>query len=206
MTGRGVAALVLLAPLAGAPASAAVAQSPMDKAVQKAEEPPARAPSDDALAPPRAGGAGPTAPLAAAPQDLVLRDPAARQQYLAAMQRYYQYFADGYAYRSRVFEWQLFSSRVIFTVVLLLVAAGMSFAAIQFRVAMTAARQRGTVEAAKAGEAARAAAEEALTTRLELSAKGIVVNSSVLGVVILAVSLAFFYLYLVYVYPIVNVF
>ena len=45
-----------------------------------------------------------------------------------------------------------------------------------------------------------------LATHLELSAKGIVVNSSVLGVIILGLSLAFFYLYLVYVYPIQNVF
>ena len=50
------------------------------------------------------------------------------------------------------------------------------------------------------------AAENPLATHLELSAKGVVVNSSVLGVIILSLSLAFFYFYLVYVYPIQNVF
>ena len=45
-----------------------------------------------------------------------------------------------------------------------------------------------------------------LATQFEVSAKGIVINSSVLGVVILGLSLAFFYLYLVYVYPIQDVF
>ena len=43
-----------------------------------------------------------------------------------------------------------------------------------------------------------------LATQLEVSAKGIVVNSSVMGVIILALSLAFFYLYLVYIYPITD--
>jgi hypothetical protein len=39
-------------------------------------------------------------------------------------------------------------------------------------------------------------------TSLELSTTGLKVSSPVLGVVILALSLGFFYLYLVYAYPI----
>ena len=45
-----------------------------------------------------------------------------------------------------------------------------------------------------------------LATQLEVSAKGIVINSSVIGLIVLSLSLVFFYLYLVYVYPILNVF
>lgn len=45
-----------------------------------------------------------------------------------------------------------------------------------------------------------------LATKLQVSGSGVVVESSVLGVVILTLSLVFFYLYLVYVYPVVNVF
>lgn len=41
---------------------------------------------------------------------------------------------------------------------------------------------------------------------VELSTSGIKVSSPVLGVIILALSLAFFYLYLVYVYPIKEIF
>jgi hypothetical protein len=63
------------------------------------------------------------------------------------------------------------------------------------------------VAAAEAVAGAPAAGETAgLATRFEISAKGLVVNSSVLGVIILTLSIAFFYLYLVYVYPIQNVF
>jgi len=104
--------------------------------------------------------------------------------------------------RSRVFEWQLLSSRIIFVVVLLLVGAGMYFAAVQFRVAMIRARRDAVSDAPGQG----GGATESLATKLEFSAKGVVVNSSVMGVLILTLSLAFFYLYLSYVYPIENVF
>jgi hypothetical protein len=134
------------------------------------------------------------------PGSAVLGDPATRQRYLDAMQRYYEYRANGYAYRSRVFEWQLFSSRVIFLIVLVLVGAGIYFAAVQFRGAMRAAARPAT-----AVELSPLVPGVTLATQLEVSAKGIVVNSSVMGVIILALSLAFFYLYLVYVYPITDV-
>jgi hypothetical protein len=94
--------------------------------------------------------------------------------------------------------------------VLLLVLAGIYFAAAQFQVAMAAARRHGDIvtshrESAPPQPDASVDATH-LDTRLEVSAKGLVVNSSVLGVIILALSLAFFYLYLAYVYPIHNVF
>src|SRR5258707_1095189 len=73
--------------------------------------------------------------------EAILSDPATRLQYLSAMQRYYEYRAAGYAYRSRVFEWQLLSSRMIFLVVILLVTAGIYFAAAQFKVAMITAKR-----------------------------------------------------------------
>ena len=178
-------------------------QSAMDKATAKAEATPEK----------EADTAGPqTGPVAtesttampATPGSVVLTDAVTRQKYLTAMQRYYEYRADGYAYRSRVFEWQLLSSRTIFVVVLLMVGAGMYFAAVQFQTAMVAARRAAAAEvvagAPPAGEPA------SLATRLEISAKGLVVNSSVLGVIILTLSIAFFYMYLVYVYPIQNVF
>ena len=143
------------------------------------------------------------AALPTAPSSVVLDDATTKQKYLDSMQRYYQYREDGYAFRSRVFEWQLFSSRMIFAIVVLLVLAGLGFAAIQFYVAMvTATHSRGRGAAATKGNPE---SPSPLATQLEISAKGIIVNSSVLGVVVLALSLAFFYLYLVYVYPIHEV-
>jgi len=178
------------------------AQSKMDQATANAtaaaEASEARAPAKEAAPTPEKRG---TTAMPATPDSVVLGDPVTRQRYLDAMQRYYQYRANGYEYRSRVFEWQLLSSRVIFIVVLALVSAGIYFAAVQFRVAMRAAMRPATA----VESTTRPTQAATLATTLEVSAKGIVVNSSVMGLIILALSLAFFYLYLVYVYPINDV-
>ncbi len=119
-----------------------------------------------------------------------LKDPATNQLFLDAMGAYYRYRSAGLEHRSRVFEWQLFSSKVIFATVLMLVGAGMAFAAIQFRAGMRRARGEEVQE----------------VTEVNLSATSVKVSSPVLGVIILVISLAFFYLYLVYVYPISEIF
>jgi hypothetical protein len=118
-----------------------------------------------------------------------LKDPAANGAFLDAVREYYVYRASGLRYRSRVFEWQLFSSRVIIATVIMLVGSGIVFAAIQFRAGLKRPRS--------------AASDPA--TQIDLSAGSVKVSSPVLGVIILVISLAFFYLYLVYVYPISEI-
>jgi hypothetical protein len=76
-------------------------------------------------------------------------------------------------------------------VVLLLVLAGIYFAAIQFHAGL----RRGNGDPGKPED-----------TELSVSLSEFKVRSPVLGVIILTISLAFFYLYLVHVYPIQNVF
>lgn len=120
-------------------------------------------------------------------------DPETRRKYEQALQDYYEYRSEGLQHRRAVFRWQLFSAKLIFVIVLVLVGCGILFAAIQFRRGMQQPSDH-------AGESER------LSTEMEISSKGIRVNSPVLGVIILTLSLAFFYLYLVYVYPIENIF
>lgn len=129
------------------------------------------------------------------------------------MQQYYAYRASGYEYRGRLFEWQLWSSRIIFWIVLAVVVAGLVLAAVQFWVAvMHAKKALAGRTSARAGDAKTAELDREqievlhLMTQLEVSAKGVIVNSSVVGLIILALSIVFFYLYLLIVYPIVNVF
>ncbi|MEO8053305.1 MAG: hypothetical protein ABI833_23130 [Acidobacteriota bacterium] len=105
-----------------------------------------------------------------------------RTKYEEALREFYQYQIIGLQHRRRVFQWQLFSSYIIFGVILALVGAGIYFAAVQFRAAV--------------GEA----------TKLKFGIEGFEVSSSILGVIILMISLAFFYCYLVYVYPIQEIF
>lgn len=103
-----------------------------------------------------------------------------------------EYYKSGLEHRSRVFWWQHMSTRIIFGVVLLLVGAGVYFAWVQFRHDL--------------GMPGEGAEERVSGHTVELSTSGIKVSSPVLGVIILALSLAFFYLYLIYVYPITEIF
>lgn len=149
---------------------------------------PAVAPPAESAAPPSAGATG-TVDLAPVAPPEWLKDAAVNGAFLDAVREYYVYRASGLRYRSRVFEWQLFSSRVIFTTVIMLVGSGIVFAAIQFRAGL---------------KRPRSAAPDAVT-ELDLSAGSVKVSSPVLGVIILVISLGFFYLYLVYVYPISEI-
>ena len=113
---------------------------------------------------------------------------------LDAWENYYRYMSQGYRHRTHVFKWQLFSSVMIFCLVTFLVLIGIYFAWLQFKVAM------------KEREKAQEGQLENLTTEINVSSKEIKVSSPVLGVIILIISLLFFYLYLLYVYPIEEIF
>lgn len=107
-----------------------------------------------------------------------------------SLKAFYDYNTRGFEHRSAVFKWQLLSSRLIFGLVILIVAVGLYFSWLQFMAGM---RENGDLEKT--------------ATTLEASpTSGIKVSSPVLGVIILTLSLAFFYLYLVHVYPIEEIF
>ncbi len=114
-------------------------------------------------------------------------DEAGRDAQRRALQAYYDYRRDGYEHRRRVFAWQLLSSKIIFGLVILLVLSGIYFSWLQFRQGLRGDKDGDT------------------RTTLEASPGGIKLSSPVLGVIILTLSLLFFYLYLVYVYPIEEI-
>lgn len=109
-------------------------------------------------------------------------------KYQQSMQAYYDYTIRGFKHRSKVFEWQLFSSKILFVIVILLVFSGIYFAAVQFYAGLKSKNI------------------ETEDTKLVLSAKSIEISSPIVGLIILALSLGFFYLYLVYVFPIEEIF
>lgn len=122
----------------------------------------------------------------------VLDDPATRDAYLKYIRERYLYLASHFDHRRAVFAWQHWSSQIIFGVVLVLVGAGMYFSAVQFHRGLRPTRHVPSAESVE-------------KTEFSASLKEIKVSSPVLGVIILAISLAFFYLYLVFVYPIHEV-
>lgn len=89
-------------------------------------------------------------------------------------------------------EWQLLETKIIFVVVIFIVLSGILASIAQFIRDITIVRGRSS----KAGNSN--------TTHLKISLSGLEIQSSVIGLLILAISLAFFFLYLKFVYPIVQ--
>jgi hypothetical protein len=100
----------------------------------------------------------------------------------------------------------MISSNIIFVLVTLLVFSGVYFAALQFHegIRQRAAANLAAMTQPRADSPVVPTADP--VTKFRASMKGVEVSSPVLGVIILVISLAFFYLYLVYVYPIAEVF
>lgn len=110
------------------------------------------------------------------------------------------------------FRWQQFSTRFIFATVLGLVGLGALLACVQFRIALKAAGQVPQAPAAVASLGEGATDSERTSTlsdrlatlggEISVGPQGVSIKSSFLGLLLLALSLAFFHLYLVHVYPI----
>lgn len=118
------------------------------------------------------------------------------------------YYETGLTHRTKVFEWQHTSTILIFWVVVTLVGAGLFFAWLQFRAAL---RPRPSKPSSPDAPDVKGTVEMVVTaasgvSTVEIGKDGFKVSSPVLGVIILALSLAFFYLYLVYAYPISELF
>ena len=154
-------------------------------------------------------GATPKAEFCLSAPDPATIAPETRRAEQAAWRAYYEYKARGLAHRGEVFAWQLASQKAIFVVVLFLVIAGIYFSWLQFRASLPRPPRAAAERAGGAAEAAVAPVEAAVAaavTELSAGRDGIKVSSPVLGVIILVLSLLFFYLYLVYVYPISEIF
>jgi hypothetical protein len=111
------------------------------------------------------------------------------------------------------YEWQHISTMIIFVVVILLMVAGVVFSWIQFRQGMhhpvqaiassvSTIAQPASTSADSTQAPSEVAIEKSSVTEFSASPQGIKVASSTLGVIILVISMCFFYMYLVYVYPI----
>lgn len=120
-------------------------------------------------------------------------DKKTKESYLASLRAFYSYRSIGYTHRQEVFEYQLYSSRIIFIVVIFLVIVGVYFSGVQFHSSLKWKRSKND-------------SEKDDRTEIVASLKGIKVSSPILGVIILVISLMFFYLYLIHVYPIKEVF
>lgn len=90
--------------------------------------------------------------------------------------------------RQNIITRQQTTGSIIFILVIVLVLSGLTFSAIQFYIALKSAKRKVSLP----------------DTSLKASLSGVEVSSSVLGVIILTISIVFFYLYLNKVYPLVS--
>jgi len=126
-------------------------------------------------------------------------DPLTRKLEAEADQADYEYHIFSKQHAKRTFDFQYWTGEVIFWVVLTIVFAGLFLSAVQFYVGL-----RHPLEA-RAVDQKTAKADDPSVSEFEASLQGIKLKSSVLGLLILAMSMVFFYLYLKYVYPITSV-
>lgn len=120
---------------------------------------------------------------------LIISDSISRAYSINEVQAYMEYnnyLVFQYRHTQNVFNWQLISSRIIFVIVLLLVLSGIVLSWLQFA--------RPNIKDSS-GNPVNSSLKISFTT-------GIEVSSPILGIIILIISLAFFYMYLVEVYQI----
>lgn len=104
-----------------------------------------------------------------------------------------------------IFAWQRWASEVLLWVVVAVVLCGLAFSGYQLVVVMEMARQRLKRRQAVAADAGLAGNDNAgpnLESKLALSAERLEVTSSVVGVTVLVISIAFLYLFVREVYTI----
>lgn len=118
---------------------------------------------------------------------------------------YWQYEIQALDHRRQVFEWQLISSKYIFLIVIAVVIMGLLLSFWQFYLPIY--RYNKFIKTHKELEAKQMTEEnkEAALSTLKLGKDGIEITSSVIGLLILFISIAFFFLYLNYVYPISEI-
>jgi hypothetical protein len=111
----------------------------------------------------------------------------------------YEYHIFSKRHAERTFTFQYWTGKVIFWVVLAIVFAGIILSAVQFYVGLRHPLDRRAAADTKNGDEADGSVSE-----FEASLQGIKLKSSVMGLLILAMSMGFFYLYLKFVYPITK--
>lgn len=131
-------------------------------------------------------------------------DAAARPACVSAEKAFYESQGIIYQQGGDTYKFELVSAWYIFAMVLVLVASGLIFAGLQFYHALF------VIPSPKRGRRTHpspdlvAEAPKELETDLVISKDGLKVHSSVVGLLLLIVSMGFFYLYIRYVYPIAE--
>jgi hypothetical protein len=106
--------------------------------------------------------------------------------------------------RQDAFAWQSVSTKVIFGVVIIVVLAGLYLSWMQFNFAHNAPLKVTTPSTEGPAIATTPTNPSNGVNTIEVNTSGVKITSSVIGLVILTLSIVFFFLYLKFVYPIIE--
>lgn len=106
------------------------------------------------------------------------------------------------SHRRRSFEWQLLSSRFIFFIVMFVVICGIIFSGLQFYQSWKMSLKFMNMANSKNLEQIEKLLEQEDSQITVSPSNGVSITTSVVGFLVLCVSICFFYLYLQHVYPI----
>lgn len=120
---------------------------------------------------------------------------------------YVDYQLSVLSHRQRMFSYQYYSKIAIFILVIIIVLSGLAMSAIQFM--QTTVAGRVETEPVKSADPATQAiplpaVSQQTMNELEVSLTSFKIKSSVIGLLILMISVIFFYLYLYLVHPLIE--
>jgi hypothetical protein len=107
--------------------------------------------------------------------------------------------------RQDAFVWQSVSTKIIFAVVILVVLSGLYLSWMQFNFAHNAPLKVTPPSTEGPALATTPANPSNGVNTIEVNTTGVKITSSVIGLIILTLSIVFFFLYLKFVYPIIEV-
>jgi hypothetical protein len=106
-----------------------------------------------------------------------------------------------FEHRKKVYRWQLLSSKIIFLIVMLIVVVGLYLSYLQFKLSASLLTKKPTQIADNAEQILQP--QDALDrATLQFNKGGLKIESAVIGLIILVISVAFFFLYLQFIFHI----
>ena len=120
---------------------------------------------------------------------------------------FYAYQSSNLEHRSKTFAWQLFASKIIFIIVMIIVLSGLVLSYLHFYKSLSPAGVLPLKQVSPTDDTVQTEQmkQNLPVNEIEISLTGIKINSSIIGLIILVISIAFLYMYLIYVFPIKEV-
>jgi hypothetical protein len=114
----------------------------------------------------------------------------------------WKYSINNLSHRRRSFEWQLLSSKFIFFIVMFIVVCGIIFSGLQFYQSWKMSSKFTKMANSKNLEQIEKLLDQDESQITVSPSSGVSITTSVVGFLVLCISICFFYLYLQHVYPI----